>query len=88
MEPNTGAFGSDKSLNSPKRIILNFVPKTMAVKCESRADGAVTHFLKGAPERVTAACASLPGGAALSKGHAERIAQAEHDLATQGEHIK
>ena len=59
----------------------------MAVMCESRSSGAVTYFLKGAPERITAACASPSGGAALSKSHAERIAQAEHDMATQGEHI-
>ena len=30
--------------------------KTMAVKCEARSSGAVTFFLKGAPERISAAC--------------------------------
>ena len=28
----------------------------MAVKCEARANGHVTYFLKGAPERISAAC--------------------------------
>ena len=30
--------------------------KTMAVKCEAKASGAITFFLKGAPERISAAC--------------------------------
>ena len=30
--------------------------KSMAVKCEARSSGQVTYFLKGAPERISAAC--------------------------------
>ena len=30
--------------------------KSMAVKCEAKSSGAVTYFLKGAPERISAAC--------------------------------